>query len=88
MPVELCRSAKRVSDRFQGKKEATVSGALPPLAARAAKCQRSHTRGLILQRASVARIENIIVCSWVSLAAGDYQDGWSDRWLIVFWTVC
>ena len=37
MPVDLCSSAKRVSERFQGKKEATVSGALPPLAAQASK---------------------------------------------------
>ena len=59
MLAEFCKSAKRVSDRFQGKKDAGLSGGLPPLAAHASKYQLSHFRGLIFQRASVAKIENI-----------------------------
>ena len=59
--VELCSSAQRVSDRFQGKKDSGWSGALPPAAAQASKYQRSHVLGLIFQRARVAKIENIII---------------------------
>ena len=58
--VELCSSAKRISDRFQGKRDATFSGVFPPLTAQASKYQLSHFRGLIFQIARVAKIENII----------------------------
>ena len=59
--VEPCSSDKRFSDRFQGKKDAGLFGTLPPLAAQALKYQLSHFRGLIFQRASVAKIENSII---------------------------
>ena len=58
---ELCSSARRVSDRFQGKKEAGSSGTFPPFSEQASKYQLSHFRGLIFQRASVAKIENSII---------------------------
>lgn len=46
-------SARRVSDRFQGRKPSGLSGALPPLSAHASKYQFNHVRGLIFQSARV-----------------------------------
>ncbi len=59
--VEFCNSDKRASGKFHGKKDEVVSAALPPFAAQASKYHSNHVRGLIFQRTSVAKIENIIV---------------------------
>ena len=58
--VELRSSARRSSVKFHGKKDAGLFGTFPSLVAQDSKYQLSHFRGLIFQRVSVAKIENII----------------------------
>ena len=59
--AELRSSARRSSSKFHGKKDVGLAGAFPPLAAQASKYQFSHVRGLIFQRASVAKSEKSII---------------------------
>ena len=59
--VEFCNSAKRAFGKFHGKKDSVLSAADPPFATQASRYHSNQVRGLIFQRRSVAKIENIII---------------------------
>jgi len=59
--VEFCNSERPSGDKFQGENSARSTGALPPEFAHASKYQLSPIRGLIVERDSVAKIENSIM---------------------------
>jgi len=75
LDVGLRRSAKRVSDRFQGKKDAGSSGALPPFAAQEIRLFESRSRfqkplGLSASPQGGARERGLVDCLAVGRTLG------------------